>query len=266
MTFIQSTLFATALVFTSTASAQMHRLQNDACEVNVNGEIVLANNTVTITSKQNDVVLLNEDGSASVNGQTLQLNAEQQQSVSSYVTGLETAIPKAINLAAKAIELTNFALTEVFVGILGEDSKLPKMLNDKLNSLQQKLESHIYQTPDSVTFNSAFFGGTDASDSQFSQDIDAAVEEVMGSAMAELFVSIGKSMMSGGGSFENIEEKMATLGDNIEAAITDKSDELEADALDLCETLQAVDMHETELQKIPELQRLDFLNVSSKQA
>ncbi|WP_371195393.1 DUF2884 family protein [Glaciecola sp. SC05] len=266
MMFTKSALFASAFLLSTSINVQAHNLQNDACDVNINGEIVLANNQATITSKQNDVILLTKSGQASLNGTLLQLNSEQEQTVSSYVDGLEKAIPKAIGLAAKAIEVTNYALTEVFVGILGEDSQLPKVLNKKLTALQQKLESHIYQTPDAVTFNSAFFGGTDQSKSEFEQDIDAAVEEVMGSAMAELFVSIGRSMMSGDGSLQGFEKKMENLGNNIESAITERSQELKDDALDLCDALEKLDEQERKLQQIPELKGIDFLNVSPKRA
>lgn len=262
MKFITSAIFATALILCSVTMVQAQHLKNDACDININGEIVLADNAVTITSLQNDVMRLTEDGKASVNGKALKLNAEQSLTVSNYVRGLEQAIPKAIELAAKAIEVTNYALTEVFIAILGENSQLPKMLNDKLNSLQQKLESHIYQTPNSVTFNSAFFNGTDQAKSEFERDIDVAVEEVMGSAMAELFVSIGRSMMAGGTSMQSLEQKMATLGDNIETAITEKSQQLKDEALDLCETLEQVDQQETKLQQMPEFKNLNFITVS----
>jgi hypothetical protein len=261
-----SALFTSLFILLSSTPVQAQNFQNDACDVNINGEIVIENNAVTITSKQNDVILLGKDGSASVNGTLLQLNTEQQQTVTNYVQGIEQVIPKAIALAAKAIELTNSALTEVFTSILGKDSQLPKMLNNKLSNLQKKLENHIYQKPNSVTFNSTFFGGGTATKSEFERDIDAAVEEVMGTAMAELFVSLGKSMMAGGGSLQNIEQKMATLGDNIDKAVTEQSQQLKDEALELCESLERIDEEETKLQQIKELKDMDFLSVSQKRA
>lgn len=266
MKLIQSAMLGAALLFGNSVSTQAHNLHNDACDVNINGEIVLANNEVTITSKQNDVILLSRIGQASVNGKVLQLNSEQQESVSAYVEGLEKAIPKAIGLAAKAIEITNLALTEVFSSILGGDSQLPKMINNKLSALQQKLEGHIYQTPDAITFNSAFFGGSKESKSEFEQDIDQAVEEVMGSAMGELFIALGRSMLNGGDSMQNFEQKMEDLGNTIETTIEDQSQQLKDDALDLCDTLEQVDEQERKLQQIPELRDIDFLNVKSKRA
>ncbi|MFC4701699.1 DUF2884 family protein [Glaciecola siphonariae] len=247
-------------------TAHAHNFQNEACDVNINGEIVLANNQITITTEESDVVLLTKAGSASVNGKNLSLSAEESASVSNYVASLEAAVPQAIALAAKAIELTNTALTDVFTGLLGEDSQLPKMLNDKLNALQQKLESHIYQQPEAVTFNSAFFTGNEQTQSEFESDFDAAVEEVMSTAMGELLVSFGRSMLSGGSSMQNFEEKMSALGDTIETTVEEQSQSLKEDALALCETLERADKEEQKLQRIDGFKDINFLTVKPNKA
>ncbi len=259
-------LTAAFALITISFSSYAHDFNSDACDVNLNGDIVLANNEMTITSEQNDVILFNRNGDASVNGKTLQLNAQERDTVSSYVEGFERAVPKAIALAAKAIELTNYALGEVFTGLLGEDSSLPGILADKLNALQQKLESHVYQQPDAVTFNSAFFEGSAELDSEFERDIDAAVEEVMGTAMAELLVSLGRSMLSGDSSMENFEDKMTNLGETIEATVEEQSQQLKGDALELCDALKDIEQQEAKLQKIKGLESIDFIHVSNKSA
>jgi hypothetical protein len=260
------TILATFSFMMLSSAAYSHNFNSETCDVNLNGEIVLANNEMTITSEQDDVILFTKAGDASVNGKTLQLTSQERETVTSYVEGFEEAVPKAIELAAKAIELTNYALTEVFTGILGEDSKLPQMLNDKLSALQQKLENHVYQQPDSVTFNSAFFDGNSSEASEFERDIDAAVEEVMGTAMAELLVSFGRSMFSGDTNMENFEEKMTSLGDTIDATVTEQSQKLKGDALELCESLEKIEEKERELQKIKGLEGIDFVHVTPKRA
>jgi|GEM_PF-1724714 len=265
-TFIKKLIVCSVFLIGIIGNLQAHSFHNNSCNVNINGEIVLEQNEATITLDQGDVIVLTQSGKAWVNDEALQLTGQQTQDVSDYVSGLQTVVPQAIELAAKAIELTNYAVTEVFTGILGEDNSLTNMINEKLSYLQNKLEAHVNQTPGAVTFNSAFFGGNDSAKSEFAQEIDAAVNEVLGQAAGEFLMSLGQSILSGNGSMSDFEKRMDSLGDNMESAINEKSALLKDDALEVCDTLKQIDMQETKLQNIPELKDLDFINVAKSNA
>nr|WP_168711069.1 DUF2884 family protein [Ningiella ruwaisensis] len=240
--------------------------RNTTCDIKVNGDIVIDQDKVTITERNADIIILTDKGSASVNGQTLALTSEEQSYVKDYVDGIKSAVPQAIELAAKAIAITNTALTEVFTGLLGEDSQLPKMINKKLSDLQNLLEEQVYQKPNSYTFNQAFFGSDGELKGELEQSLNSAVEEITATAMGEFMMLLGKSMMSGEGSAKDFQTRMENLGDNIESQITEQSKALEDDANRLCDTLQKVDDTESNLQKINGLNRLDFLKLTQKSA
>ncbi|WP_395341474.1 DUF2884 family protein [Ningiella sp. W23] len=258
-----------AMLFHSNASA--YNFNNETCNVQLDGDILLTNTMLTITTTDNDQIELSESGNAVINGQSIDLTRAQRQDVIAYVDGFEATVPKAMALAAKAIELTNEALTEVFTGLLGEGSELPKLLNKRLNELQQKLESTVYPSPGTLVFDSRTFGSNIYNDKQetqteFERDLDQAIEEITSSAMAEMLVLIGKSMLSGDGAMQDFETRMQTMGDNIDAAVSTQSEALEQDATALCEDLIAIDETEDKLQSITELKDLNLLNVSANRA
>jgi hypothetical protein len=264
MTLLKSTLLASALILLVSNLAYANNFQNDVCEVNLNGDLVLSSGEVTLTDLNSDVIVLTKAGEASLNGKSVSLSQAEQAHVREYVSGIEEAVPKALELASKAIELTNYALTEVFTGLLGEQSRLPKVLNEKLDALKRKLDAHIYQQPDAITFNGSFFGMNKEQKSEFEADIDAAVEEVLSSAMAEMFVALGRGMLSGNGNLQDLERKMETLSANLEQTIETESEKLADDALKLCTSLDELDRHEAMLQNVEQLKHLDFFKVALK--
>jgi ribosome-associated translation inhibitor RaiA len=266
MTFFKSTLLTTALVLLMLSShlAYANKFQNNACEVNLNGDLVLSGNRVTITDLNDDVIVLTKDGEASQNGKNIALSKAEQAHVREYVSGIEQAVPKALALASKAIDLTNYALTEVFTGLLGTESKLPKMLNEKLDALKRKLDAHIYQKPEAITFDGSFFGMNSEQKSEFETAIDTAVDEVLSTAMAEMFIALGRGMLSGNGNLQDLETRMEQLSNTVEQTIEKESQKLADDALELCESLDTLDRHETQLQSVEQLKHLDFFKVTLK--
>jgi len=264
MTLFKSTLLASVLVLLTSNLAYANNYQNDVCEVNLNGDLVLSSGEVTITDRNSDVIVLTKSGDASLNGESVGLSQVEQAHVREYVAGIEDAVPKALELASKAIDLTNYALTEVFTGLLGEQSRLPKVLNEKLDALKRKLDAHIYQQPEAITFNGSFFGMNKEQKSEFESDIDAAVEEVLSSAMAEMFIALGRGMLSGNGNMRDLESRMENLSANLEQTIETESEKLADDALELCMSLDKLDRHETMLQDVEQLKHLDFFKVTLK--
>ncbi|MBT1451125.1 DUF2884 family protein [Glaciecola sp. XM2] len=251
-------LVAVGFISMFSHNAVGHNLQNDACEVRLQGDLVLVDGQVTLSDENDAVIVLNRSGEATVNGRTLVLNTNEQARVTSYVEGIEYAVPRAIELAANAIELTNFALTEVFTGLLGQDSRLVKLLNEKLTALKQKLDAHIYQTPNAITFKGDVFGLNETGKSELEKEIDAAVEDLLATAMAEMFIALGKGMLSGNGGLQELESKMNNLGDQLEATIETESQKLADDAQALCDSIELLDIQESQLNNIDGLQDLDF--------
>lgn len=264
------TLSFATLSFLSTialsATVQAGNFSNASCETNINGEMSFANNVLLVKSDKQEDIVFSSNGDVSVNGKPVSLNNQQQQAAQHYFNNVEASIPIVVDITVEALSITNMALTEVFTGLLGENSEFPKVVSNKLSQVSKAIEDHVYQDQHSLTFNSAYMSEELGIDNGFEQEIEEIQEELMASFMGEMFMSLGKAMISGDSSFADLEKRMETLGDEIDTKANNLGKQLEQKAIDLCKKFEAIDQAENELQNVQELRHLDLVNVSIQKA
>ena len=232
---------------------------SEQCDINLNGELNFAENILTITTKANEKVKITDSYMVYLDGEKLALSPEQSQWVQAYYDGIEQSIPQVMTVAAEGIKIANFAVTEVLRGFLGEESKVATQLETKLNGLYSQLKEHVYQNPESLTFDSAALEKELGIGKDFDAEVDQIVAEVMENAMGEFFVQMGKSMMSGEGSMGSFEERMNKMGEDIETKVEGQTQSIEKEAKKLCEMLTTIDATENKMQTIKGLGNLDVV-------
>lgn len=242
-----------------------HKGFSTSCDSNFNGEMSFTNNTLTVITEENETLLFDANGRVLVDGKLITLNASEQASAQQYFASVERAIPMVTTIAIEAINITNLALTETFTALLGDDSQLPKTINDKLSKLAKGIESHVYQNPESLTFDSAYFENDLGFDNNIEQEIEEMTEEMMSSAVGEVLMALGKAMMSGGDT-SDFETRMENMGKDIELRAEALAKELEAKAENLCGTLREIDDTENQLQSVEALRHLNMVDVHKQKA
>ena len=248
--------------YTMDAEAHSKSFDNNHCNINIDGDFKFAERTLTISTTKDEVVTITPNYEVFVDGKALDLNKTETSYVKSYYDGIEQTIPQVMTVAAEGVKIANYAVSEVLRGFLGKDSKVADTFQGKLDELYSGLQSHVYQHPDYVTFDSQKLESDLGFGPDFEAEIDAMVSEVMEQAMGEFFVQLGRNMMSGEGSMESFETRMENMGDEISAKVEGKTEAIEREAEKLCDMLSEVDSTEGKMQQIKGLKALDLLLVS----
>jgi len=251
---------------TFSGGIQANDYGHSSCDANVNGELSFANNSLEVISNKDETIVFDKLGNVSVNGSKLSLSSAQKASAIAYYDNIESAIPLVVEIGTEAIDITSVALTEVFSELLGADSQLPSVINTKLEHASKAIKDHVYANPNSITFNTTYLKEELEVDNGFEQKLDEIKQEIMASFMGEVFVEIGKVMMSGKGNFSDLESRMESLGDDIEEKVGGLAKQLEKKAQDVCKKFHAIDKAETELHSVKELQELDLITIKNSKA
>ena len=236
--------------------------QHNSCDTNINGEVNFADNLLQVTDKNNDLVVFNKDGEVSLNGKSLTLSNAQKQSAKAYYENIEQAIPMAVDVTLEALNIANIAISEVFVGLLSEETQLPKMLDKKFKEISTSITNYVYQNPESLTFNSQYFEKDLGFEQGVEKEIEAIQEEVMASFMGEVMVAMGKAMMSGDTNISDFETRIEQMSSDLEAKTNKLAEQIEQKAYSLCDKLEAIDKAETQLQTVKELRHLNIISVT----
>ena len=260
MTFKKLTAISFAFSAFFAANALAHNNVQLSCDTNISSNIVFADNQLTVKSSTNEDILFNADGIVTVDGKKISLTKEEQKLTQRYFNEVEATIPIVVEITVEALKITNMALTEVFTGLLGEKSQLPQTITKRIDQLADGIRSHVYQNPDSLTFNSHYLKNDLGLNDDLEQEIESIKEEVVSSMMGELMVTLGKAMISGDSNFSELEKRMENLGGDIEKKADILSKTLEEKSLLLCERISKIDDTEAQLRNINALENLDTIH------
>lgn len=243
-----------------------HTNFNNSCDTNFNTNMKFANNQLTVITDKKQKVMFDGDGRVLVDGKTISLSSSEQTLAKRYFQDVEQAIPMVTTIAIEAINITNMALTEVFTALLGDNSQLPSLIDEKLGNISKAVEEHVYQNPDSLTFDSAYFEDDLGFDNSLDSEIEEITEALMSSAMGEIFIALGQAMMSDGADMSSFEKRMEKMGKDIETRADALALELEEKAESLCNKLLEIDETENQLQSIDALSDLNMIDLLNKKA
>jgi hypothetical protein len=243
--------------------AGKHKYHNDQCDINLNGEFRFADNTLTVKTKANDSVRITDNYSVYLNDQAQNLSAQETQWVKAYYDSIEQTIPQVMTVAAEGVKIANYAVTEVLRGFLGNESNVASQLETELNELHTKLKNHVYQNPNSLTFDTEGLETDLGFGADFDAEIDQLVSEVMENAIGEFLVQMGKSMLNGDNSMGSFEQRMEKMGQEIETKVEGQVKQIEAEAKKLCDMLSTIDASESNIQRIKGLDDVDVVTTNN---
>ncbi len=255
--------FVSVLLITSKPSFATNNFDLK-CETNILGEMSFENNLLTIRPNDKESIIFNPNGEVRVNNKTLSLDNEQTAVAKAYYNDIESSIPLVVDITIEALNITNMALTQVFTGFFGEQTELPNLIDERLTDAVTAIEEHVYQNPDSLTFNSVYLSEDLGFDKSLEQEIDDITQELMSKLMGQLLIGMGQALFSGDSNFEDFEARMETMGADIEKRADELSVRLEDKAEKLCEKLYSLDSAEDKLNNIDDLKNLNLIDLKHK--
>ena len=253
-------IIAISVLAAMSSSAMAHQ-----CDINVDGHLQLENSVLTITTEQKDKITIDENKSLFVNGQSIYLDAEQQQWVDDYYDGINNAVPQVADIAVEGISLASEAISHVFGELLGHNNSAVDDLTAKLDEMNQQIQYNFYANDGSIRLDSNEFENGNFFGEQWENEFEEAVEELVFSSMGRLMIAIGSEMVMSGGDMSSFEERMENFAADIEEKVEFRGEELERKADQLCAQLVNVDVAENALQSsVDELHALNILKVNDQ--
>ncbi len=266
MSLIKKTALSIACVGLVSTNVYAHNTIDTSCKANINGDLSFANNQLLVKSTSKEDIVIMPDGLVLVDGKPISLNRQQTGLAKRYFEDVEASIPMVVDVTVEALKITNIALNEVFTGLLGEDSALPGKIKSRLDDLADAIEDHVYQDPDSLTFNTAYLEEDLGFDDNLDAEIESIQNELVAEAMGEMFILLGKAMLTGDSDFSNFEQRMNKMGEEIEQRVESASVQIEEAAEKLCDKIHSLDETENQLQSVHELRHLNMIDTTSGRA
>ncbi|MEI8671671.1 YggN family protein [Vibrio sp. SA48] len=219
------------------------------CRVNVGHEVHLDGEKVEIIKTSTDKVLMDDQNNLYIHGERVELDAEQQSALEKYQEDINTALPKAKQLASDGLALANDILDDIAASI---DS--PNAFDNVKQSMTEffaDIESRYYQDGDLVLPAQTF----ESMSETWAEDIEKAKALFNQEFIASAFEALSSKMQQEGGlNLTELANTIAELKDKLAVRINEYSTKIQKENDDFCESLDNMVEQEQQLhQKIPEL-------------
>lgn len=251
-------VFTGATLFVSQAMA--HNSDNQ-CSAQFSSDMRMQDNIMRVTVDSGEVISISGDGQVTLNNTAVSLKQKNVELASNYYREVEKSIHMFASIAKDTLTITSTTLQELFKGFLGENSKVPKLVDEQLTLIQSQIDKHLSIEGDTISFDSEYFDNELNTNAQLEQDIEDLTSKVLKQATSEAFTLMGKAMLSDGGSLDEFTARMNNMGSELESKIDAISKDVEVKGKDLCTQFKKIDALETSLQAIPSLQKLDIITM-----
>lgn len=229
-----------------------------SCDIELDGHIQYYQGLLTVDMDNGTTMTIDKTHQLLVNGDTISLNNEQQQWVSTYYSNIDTAIPMTLDIANEGLKVASIAVSEVFSELLGDDHALTEDFDAMFISLNEKLDASFYDDNGNIKVDSSEFDESNWIDEAWEEEIESLISESMG----RILIAIGTEMLWSGGDMDEFEHKMEAFGEDIESRIEAQTAALEVKGDALCKVLQQADYAENKMQSaIPGLDGLNVINM-----
>ncbi len=256
--FNKTLLVATILATLSSASVLAH----DSCDVELEAGFNINENSIEFFSEKskNTLYKIDNDETLIVDGETIDLDDEQQALVIQYSTSIKAMVPQVRTIAIEGVDLALEGVNLAFNELLGEGNDVGADLSYELSKLKDEVSSRF-------TLEHGFTIGEDGLDNdellgdEFEQRIESAVEKAVMSSMGSIMMAVGQEMISSGGDSNAFETRMENFGENIEHEMETRAEKIEIKANKLC--IAAVEIDKLEEQLKISVEPLADINVIS---
>ena len=228
----------------------------EQCDVHFNYGVVIDPTHIRILDKSQTLVQINHESQLFVRGRELSLNEEQEALLAQYSSGIRKQIPEIVSIAIEGVNIGLKAVNTVIGGLTGENSASHQRIQQKFDELESRLRRRFNHSDDSFYIAPQDF---DDFDELFAGQFDQEIEQVISQSIGAILMAVGEAMThEDEGNIESrvntFDEKMRTMGEDLEYQMANKANALENKAQQFCHDLLELDKVESKLhQSIPQL-------------
>ncbi|KZN60315.1 DUF2884 family protein [Pseudoalteromonas luteoviolacea] len=261
---MKQVLLVTAIL--STAPALAHddnhiAFSVDNCQVEFQNNVAITPTEVAITTPNSQLLTIDANGQAFINGQQIDVTEQQQSALTLYADTLRVELPKVAEMATDAVEVAEVALNEVAIAF---DLDGLDKLSTVLDEINQEIQATFYRQGSFVMGEQAFDNFSENFEHQFEERIESAVQSAMFESIGSLLVTIGSEMNNADGNMQAFEQRMENMGKQIEEKVTAQAEQLERRAESLCSNFEQIAEQEASLSHaIPALSSYNLMRFTA---
>ncbi|MGZ9897647.1 YggN family protein [Shewanella gaetbuli] len=259
---INTLAISTAILAFSSLTPAMAKLslEDDRCNFTLNYDVTVEPKSLKVSDKGEEKYRV-ELGQLFVEGESIQLNTQQQQILTEYSDEVSKQVPEVIELVGEAVTMATQAVNMALTPLLGDSAG--SKIDELMAGIQKRVDSMAYQHGDQF-----FLGSTETSlEETFNEEFEQEMEDIISSSIGSLMMSMGSEIMSSeGGSFEEkmnaFASKMENVGNDIEQQMESKAQVLESRANKVCDDFERLVVLESKVREdIPQLASFKLVNL-----
>ena len=180
-----------------------------------------------------------------INGNSIELSAQQRRASSKLESGARAMVPKVAVVAVEGAELGIKAATMVMTTLFSDDPKAQEELMVPIEAIGERIKQNISKTQLNTEALERSFD--EAFDEEFEKMLELAITKYSGKIVGNILTTV----FSGDGEeLKDLEFRMENLEQDIENYVEQHAAELERKAEALCEDMAELDVFDTQLESV----------------
>ncbi|MGO2507921.1 MAG: DUF2884 family protein [Vibrio hibernica] len=243
----------TLLSFVLTFASVSAMAQTPQCDININNEMHLKNNAVSIYQQEQAKVLINQNNDVFINGKKLDLDQAQADAVKAYREKVSLYIPKAKKIADDGVILANQVIDDISASF--NNTKAFDNVKTAIGGYYSDIESRYYNDGEWILKKDAVKEAL----ANWKQESAAATQRFNGEFFSSAFAVLSEKMKTDGSvNLTELQNQLTGLKAQVETRLKSQSKELQKEAKDYCGDLKDLAGEEKKLhQQIPQLKNYD---------
>jgi hypothetical protein len=217
------------------------------CEVSLNYGVVVSEQQIRVVGHGGRAVYqINHPAQLIVQGEWINLNAQQERELAELSSGIHQVVPQMILLANEGVELAVETIEQVYGGLV-KDDKSQKKLQKSLERVQASVKEKFIRANDNFYMGP---GSLEQVNDLVDRELEEQLEEAMSTSVGGILSVIGRLVANGEDSKQkiaNIANQLESLGDEIGQTVGPKAESLKLKAQRFCNKFQELDKAEDKL-------------------
>jgi hypothetical protein len=198
------------------------------------------------------VVQINGEHQLFVAGRETELNHEQQQLIKRYTLGIRNQVPEIVSIAIEGVDIGLKAVNKAIGSLTGENSASQQKIQTKFDELKWRIRTRFNQSANNYYIAPQDF---DDFDDIFTGEFEQEIEEIISDSIGTILLAVGEAMISDGDQnngteqrLSTFDDRMETIGKDLELEISASANALEQKAKQFCLKLSELDEIENKIQ------------------
>lgn len=237
------------------------------CSVNFNYGIIIDPSHIRMLDHGKTYVQINNDKQLFISGREIRLTLKQQSLINDYALGIRTQVPEIVSIALEGVDIGLKAVNKVIGGLTGENSASHQKIQQRFDEIKTRIHMRFNHSDQNYYLARQDF---DNFDELFSGEFEQELEEIISASVGTILMAVGEAMITTDNSelsaeqrTQNLEQRMKSMGKDLELEVVSQTNALENKAEKFCQSLIELNKTEDKLrQNITELGTFNLLETN----